>query len=730
MLQLFTAGPLPPIEELGRPELKLAGLRIDPETNSRSRMTGYTVSMSVVPAGTVVPVEPGAPEETPITGVPAGLNLHYASWSPDSRHIAFATVSRGRPGDPPREALRLWVADAETGEARPLLGDLRLNSVFEDYMWLDEGAIIASVLVDGREPPPRRPEVPVGPVVQSNLEGAKSQVRTYPDLLKDGHDEELFEYHCESHLVRVDIASGEVAYLSKEPRIFTSVAASPDSRYLLVSWLERPFSFTVPCGRFPKMVELWDRDGATLKRLASLPLAEDVPVLFNSCRKGPRSIGWRTDEPSEVSWIECHDGGDPSVEVSPRDTVYTLSADNLEAEPKAIAHTDLRCGGVAWGDGDLALLYESWWKTRRSVTWMIAPDRPEDGKKVLFDRDYEDVYGDPGAPMSRRTPLGTYVLAILRDQGGFSGRQLLLSGAGASPEGNRPFVDLLDIETRETTRLWQSSPPSLERVASIMSDSDGGFTAPITLDSLRMLVTRETKVDPPQYFVRSNWAPGASAAETRLTNFPHPYPTLRDLQKEVVHYQRSDGLPLNATLYLPPGYDASRDGPLPTILWAYPREYKTKEAAGQLRKSPHAFSSIGSLSPTLWLTRGYAVLDGPTFPIIGEGDQEANDTYVDQLRDAAEAAVKYLVDRGISERHRIAVGGHSYGAFMTANLLAHTDLFAAGIARSGAYNRTLTPFGFQVSKDSSDCELIVLRSSSLFASLASKATESQNFFLP
>jgi dipeptidyl aminopeptidase/acylaminoacyl peptidase len=282
------------------------------------------------------------------------------------------------------------------------------------------------------------------------------------------------------------------------------------------------------------------------------------------------------------------------------------------------------------------------------------------------------------------------VLALVDGQ-----RRLLMQGSGASPEGNRPFLDLLDVDSKETRRIWQSSPPHYEYTSSLLSDTDDD-TRPVTLDNLRMLASRESVTEPPQFYIKTFSDGGAAHSERCISAFPHPYPTLRDLQKEIIKYKRSDGLELNGTLYLPPGYDPARDGPLPTLLWAYPREYKNKEAAGQLRKSPCTFPGIGSTSPLLFLARKYAVLDGPGFPIVAEGDEEPNDTYVEQLTDCARAAVEELQRRGVADPSRIAVGGHSYGAFMTANLLAHAgDLFACGIARSGAFNRTLTPFGFQ-----------------------------------
>eukprot|EP00878_Enallax_costatus_P006199 GHUV01006499.1.p1 GENE.GHUV01006499.1~~GHUV01006499.1.p1 ORF type:complete len:627 (+),score=153.93 GHUV01006499.1:1175-3055(+) len=486
--------------------------------------------------------------------------------------------------------------------------------------------------------------------------------------------------------------------------LLSRVSASPAGEFIVACWLARPFSTAVPAGRFPVTIQLWTKRGNFVREIAALPLAEDIPIAFNSCRMGPRGVGWRDDRPAELSWIEAQDGGDPDVSVSPRDIVYTLdahaaaaaatagdgSSNGADLAPSVLATTDLRCGGVSWCDGDLALLYESWWKTRRSVVYTIAPDRRQEDKKVLFDRSYEDVYGDPGTPLSRRTSASTYILAKVDGK-----RQLLMVGTGASPEGNKPFLDLLDIDTKETTRLWQSSPPYLESLGSIMSDNN--HDAPITLNGLKMLLSRESANEPPQtYLVEFSGTTAADKTEKQITNFPHPYPQLKDMQKEVLRYKRADGVDLTGTLYLPPGYEAKRDGPLPTILWAYPREYKSREAAGQMRRSPHQFSGIGSLSPTLWLARGYAVLDGPGFPIIAEGTEEPNDTYVEQLTASAEAAVKELVSRGVTDPERVSVGGHSYGAFMAANLLAHCPhLFSAAIARSGAYNRTLTPFGFQ-----------------------------------
>ncbi|KAG1675325.1 hypothetical protein FOA52_015999 [Chlamydomonas sp. UWO 241] len=701
ILQLTRPPSLPPVFEMCRPELKLAGMRIDPEMFSRSKM-GYTLDMAIVDSKMVVPAPPEATR--PLVGYPKGSWLNYVSWSPDSKHIAFSVRSPGGPGDPPRSPCELWVADAASGQCRQLLASPQfgLSSVFESYSWLDDDTIIAAVLpTEDTRPAPLRPTSPMGPKVQDNSTGKMSQNRTYPDLLKDEHDAALFEHYCTSRLVAVNVASGEMSVVG-EPRVYIDVDPSPDGRFILVSWLERPWSYTVPCGRFPRRTQLWDSTGRLVREMAALPLAEDIPIAFNSCRKGPRGIEWRDDKPAEMAWIEAQDGGDPGVEVSPRDIMYVLPADDCVAAaggtpptPRILATTDLRCGGMAWCDDGLALVYESWWKTRRSVVTRVAPGDPSRASSVLFDRNYEDVYSDPGSPLTRRTQWGTYVLARVDGKDA-----LLLSGAGASETGSRPFLDLMELgemgskaPRTPNRRLWQSSDGVLESLGSIMSDGDP--TKDIQLDGLQVMLSRESAKEPPQTFLKVFGKDGVTTEERQVTKYPHPYPQLRDMTREVLRYPRSDGVMLTATLYLPPGYDKARDGPLPCILWAYPREFKNKDAAGQNTRSPSAFPSIGAMSPTLWVARGYAVLDGPTIPIVAEGDEEPNDTFMEQLVDGAKAVIDECERRGVVDPKRMSVGGHSYGAFMAANLLAHSSLFACGVARSGAYNRTLTPFGFQ-----------------------------------
>ncbi|GFZ04531.1 prolyl oligopeptidase family protein [Actinidia rufa] len=673
---------LPPLSELARPEEKLAGIRIDGNCNTRSRMSFYTgIGIHhLLDDGTLGP-------EKEVHGLPDGAKLNFVTWSNDGRHLSFSVRVDE---DNSSSKLRIWVAEVETGKARPLFQppDIYLNAVFDNFVWVDNSSLLVCTIPLSRGDLPKKPLVPSGPKIQSNEQQNVVQVRTFQDLLKDEYDEDLFEYYATTQLVLASL-DGTVKPIGP-PAIYTSIDPSPDQKYILITSIHRPYSFIVPCGRFPKKVDMWTADGKFVRELCDLPLAEDIPIAFNSVRKGMRSISWRADKPSTLYWAETQDGGDAKIEVSPRDIVYTQPAEPPEGEQPRILHKlDLRYGGISWCDDSLALVYESWYKTRRIRTWVICPGSEDVNPRILFDRSSEDAYSDPGSPMLRRTSAGTYVIAKVKKEND-EGTYVLLNGSGATPNGNIPFLDLFDINTSSKERIWESEKEKYyESVVALMSDENEGD---LDINQLKILTSKESKTENTQYYIQS-W-PDKKACQ--ITNFPHPYPQLASLQKEMVRYERKDGVQLTATLYLPPGYDPARDGPLPCLVWSYPGEFKSKEAAGQVRGSPNEFAGIGPTSALLWLARRFAILSGPTIPIIGEGDEEANDRYVEQLVASAEAAVEEVIRRGVAHPNKIAVGGHSYGAFMTANLLAHAPhLFCCGVARSGAYNRTLTPFGFQ-----------------------------------
>jgi dipeptidyl aminopeptidase/acylaminoacyl peptidase len=651
---LMEQPPLPPISELAQPELKLAGLRINPRNNGPSRSSYYNdLTLKSLSNNS----------ERPITGLPPDARIDNIYWSPDSSLIAFTHSSDSE--------IQLWLAEVNSGTAIRLT-DARLNSAYRRaFRWLsDSRSIICRVIPSDRGSVPEEPEVPDGPVIQENT-GKKAPARTYQDLLKNPYDEILLEHYLTTQIMIVSI-SGESTVIGSKG-IIGQVEPSPDGCYILVEMVHSPFSYLVPIGRFPRRMEIWDMDGKIVHKVVDLPLAEEVPIDFDAVPTGPRSFSWRADVPATLYWAEAQDEGDPKVEADIRDKVFTLPQP-FEQDPIPLASLGFRFSDVKWSSNNMALVSERWWKTRRTRTWIARPDSPEEEAQLLFDRSYEDRYSDPGNPLTRPTDAGTRVL--LATDGG---NTVFLAGEGASPEGNRPFLDKLDLTTLKTKRLWRSEAPYYESLVQLLDER-----------SLRLLTRRESTSEPPNYFIRDL----SENQIHQITAFPHPAPQLAEVHKELIRYERADGIKLTATLYLPPGYSPS-DGPLPMLMWAYPREYKSADAAGQVTDSPYRFVRIHPHSPLFWLVQGYAILDNPTMPIVGEDDTQPNDTYVDQLVASAKAAVDEVVRRGVADRSRIAIGGHSYGAFMTANLLANSDLFAAGVGRSGAYNRSLTPFGFQ-----------------------------------
>lgn len=647
----------PSISELAEPELKLAGLRIKPDSFSPSR---------VWPNNRLEFIRIADLESRPVTGLPGIPRITNVRWSPDGARVAFTNTTA--------QGVELWVADAETGEARPLTGPTVSLTAGEAPAWLDDGETLVCCLVNaerGGGSALEAPRVPEGPIVQENI-GTKTPARTYQDLLKNPHDEALFELYLTSQLALVEL-DGTVTAVG-DPAITWDFDPSPDGRYILVQSLHRPYSYTVPAYRFPLLIEVWNLGGEVVHTVADHPLREEIPIARGSVQTGPRSVMWRADAPATLCWAEALDGGDAGAAATERDRLFLLPAP-FDGEPAVWMTFELRYNDINWGHDGLAIATESWWDDRRIRAWKIKPGAPDEEPELLMDYSWQDRYNDPGEPVMVRNEYGRSVLLTADDA-----NTIFLIGDGASPEGDRPFLDTFDTYHGETGRLFHSEAPYYERPVLVMNKE------------ARHVVTRRESVDDvPNYFMRDL----ADGTLRQLTSFPHPTPQLAGIQKELIRYNREDGLDLTATLYTPAGYDPAVDGALPMLMWAYPREFKSADAAGQVDDSPYRFDWVGWWSPVLWLTQGYAALDGPTMPIIGEGDAEPNDTYVEQLVASAAAAIDEVVRRGVADRHRVAIGGHSYGAFMTANLLAHSDLFAAGLARTGAYNRTLTPFGFQ-----------------------------------
>ncbi|HEX5829899.1 MAG TPA: prolyl oligopeptidase family serine peptidase [Gemmatimonadaceae bacterium] len=650
-LLLLERRSLPPIAEVAAPWYGLAGARIDPRTNGGARDVTFD--------GLRLRSAAGAASRAIRT--PAGARIGWPIWSADARHVAFTITSD--------TGITLWVASAEGGESRRL-GTVRLNATTgAPCGWMTDAMLVCKTVPANRGAAPTPNATPSAPIIQETR-GRSAPNRTYQDLLQSPADERLFEYYLTSQITLVGLDGTTRAVGA--PGIHVDAEPSPSGAYLLVATVHRPFSYVVPSSRFPLTTAVWDLSGNVVKQLHDRPLQEEVPIAFDAVPEGPRNVSWRADAPATLVWSQALDGGDPSAKVAKHDRVLMLAAP-FDAEPVTLADVEYRAGGVIWARPDLALVTERWRKTRRERTWAVDPRNPA-SRRLVWDRLSEDRYGDPGSFVTTVSPQGTRVPLLTRDR-----RSAYLAGDGASAEGDRPFLDRIDLASGKTTRLWRSEAPYHEEIVAVVDP-----------DARQVITRRESANEVPNYYLRRT----AGGQLTKLTAFADPAPQFAGVTQQLVRYKRADGVDLSATLYLPAGYDKSQ-GPLPFLFWAYPREFVSAAAAAQVQGSPYRFVRPTGASHLFALTQGYGVLDGPTMPIVGEGGREPNDTYVEQLVASAQAAVDHVVELGVADRDRIAVGGHSYGAFMTANLLAHSDLFKAGIARSGAYNRTLTPFGFQ-----------------------------------
>jgi dipeptidyl aminopeptidase/acylaminoacyl peptidase len=657
---------LPSIREVAQPELKLAGLRINPRTYSQSRFS-FGEDLWLFDIATR--------KEMQLTGLPKNLKLATLVWSPDQRAIAFTHVADS--GDAATVGVELWVVDVASKTARKLLTQ-PLNTVYgRGFSWLpDSKSLLVRLRPAGQGVAPAATLIPTGPNSQDAIAGGtQRQIRTLQDLLKNEGDATVFDHYTLTQAARV-VLSGAVTMIGAPDR-FLGISASPDGKLLLTQAIDRPYSYVVSSGSFPRRIEVRNFSGTVIHTVAKLPLEEGLPPGNDAVRTGVRDIDWRSDKPATLVWAEAQDGGDPAKVVPFRDLVLTQDAPFTE-KPRELMKIASRYQGALWARGDLAIVSEFWWKTRAVKSWRIAPDSAATPPDLIADYSSEDRYNNPGAPKTRVDETGKTLLLIGNDSD-----SIFLDGSGASPEGDRPFIDKFNLKTKKKERLFRSEAPVFEDVVEML-DNEGA----------RLLTTRESPTERPNFFVRDLTQPKASQL-TQLTAFPHPTPQLANVSKEQIRYKRADGVDLTATLYLPPGYDAKRDGALPMLMWAYPQEFNTASAASQVTSSPFRFNAISYWGPQAMLAMGYAVLDDPSMPIVGVNGKEPNDTYLPQLIASAEAAVNEVVRRGVADRDRIAIGGHSYGAFMTGNLLAHTRLFRAGIARSGAYNRTLTPFGFQ-----------------------------------
>jgi dipeptidyl aminopeptidase/acylaminoacyl peptidase len=648
---LLTESPrYPSIADLAQPMLRLAGARVNPNTNGPHQSQRiYKMTLKAVNGGA-----------ERVINLPAGAKVSSPRWSADGKAIAFLNTLA--------DGIELWVCDVATAKARLIKG-LRVNDTFgAAFQWLpDQQTLLAQAIHDKRGPAPVASAAPEGPNAQESA-GRPGPVRTYQDLLKTPYDEQLFDYYGASQLVAVDSRSGKISKIGA-PSIFGVVNPAPDGRHILVSRIHRPYSYLYTFGDFPNLVEVWDREGKTVFKLTDQPLSDNVPI--EGVETGPRSYNWRPTEPATLVWAEALDGGDPRKKVSPRDKVLMLKAP-FAGPPVELCRTEHRFGGIQWGERDGLAIVTDFDRDKRLIrATRYNADAPGQAGETLWSRNASDRYKDLGTPVTRTLANGRNAVLLRGDK-------IYLSSNGATPQGDRPVLRRFDLKTKETEEIFRSRADVYESFAALLDD-----------DAKAIITRRENPSTPPNYYFRPL---AVKDVERALTNFPDPTPALRGITKQLVKYKRADGVDLSFRLYLPPNYKPGTR--LPTVVWAYPLEFTDASVAGQVSGSPNRFTSIGGMSHLFFVLNGYAVLDDATMPIVGD-PETVNNTFVQQIVSSAQAAIDKATEMGVTDPERVGVGGHSYGAFMTANLLAHSDLFRAGIARSGAYNRTLTPFGFQ-----------------------------------
>lgn len=639
----------PALADVASPMLRLAGLRINPRTNGpHLPPTIHGLTLQSLADG---PQEP--------FGLPVQGPVNAPVWASDGKRFAFSSPAQG--------GYELWVGDVATRSVKRING-VRLNNALGDTLeWLpDSRTLLCHTIPADREPPPAPPPVPPGPNVQESS-GPAGPVRTFQDLLQSPRDETLFDFYTTSQLALVDVLAGSVRPFGPSG-IFVESEPSPDGTFILVARIQRPYSYLFTFTSFPRLVEVWDREGKVVHTVARLPLQDKVPI--EGVPTGPRQIAWRPTRDRTLVWVEALDDGDPKKKVPHRERLMTTIVPT-KGEPTEIARLEQRFAGLSWGPKGGLMLVRDYDRDRRwARTFTISAERP-DPPRLLWERSIHDRYGDPGSPLLRRLPNGQPVLWQ-------HGESIFLVSSGATPNGDRPFLDRFDLTTQKSERLFRSGDHEYEAVLALLSD-----------DGSRFLTVHQSPTHPPNYYVRRV---GNVNDRTPVTRYRDPTPQLRGITKKLVTYSRPDGVSLSFTLYLPPDYKVGTR--LPTVMWAYPLEFIGADTAGQVVGSPHRFTTITGPSHLFFLLLGYAVLDGASMPVVGP-PETANDTFVDQIVASAKAAIDKAAEMGVTDPKRVGVGGHSYGAFMTANLLAHSDLFRAGIARSGAYNRTLTPFGFQ-----------------------------------
>lgn len=640
------------LNDLNQPEIRLGGLRINPRRRVSSNLSYfYTLKVHRISEN----------KNYPLQGLPSNPRICYGSFSPDESSYVFCNVSDS--------GIALFTLYLTTQIVKQITPYMLNASMGKPYEWIDNNHLFVYhlpakplTLIDSKE------ELPTGPTIATG-EGTTAQNRTYADLLKNPQDEVNFDRLIESEIKIVSLRGAIRDYLPADKYI--GISASPNRKMALATTIQKPYSYVVPYIRFPQTSIVYDMEGRRIDTIAKIPLAENIPKGFSSTRKGKRNISWRPDRDASIFYVEALDEGNAASKVGHRDALYSFDAPFKE-EPKLLMKTHQRFANIHFSLDSNILVEDMWYDTRRTMLYHIIESEEGCRHKLVWERNYQDKYSDPGDFQYQKNENGRDVLAIKNNH-------VFLIGDGYTDDGQYPFISKLNLKTYKTGKIYTSKL--------FMKKED--ILEIIDYDAMKVLVMIQSPKDYPNYYFRTI----GSNKLTQITEFENPFITLEGVSKEVIKYKRKDGLPLSGTLYFPK--NMSSKSKIPLLIWAYPEEFKDKKSAGQNTKNEYSFTFPNPNSFVYWVAKGYAVLDDASFPIVGEDSIEPNDNFISQLVMNAEAAIDAADRTGYIDRTKCAIGGHSYGAFMTANLLTHTNLFACGVARSGAYNRTLTPFGFQ-----------------------------------
>ncbi len=641
----------PTLETISKPFLKLAGKKIDASLNSIVGKRPYhSLRIKNFENDEIYPVT-----------IPKTEYVIEFKTSQNKKYLSYLSVGK--------DGIYLNIFSLTTFK-HIYKSDFKINNT-NNYLAMNWGvdgeSMILSIIPNDRGSVPKKTAKDISPLTKESY-GKISKVRTYTNLLKSEFDEKLFDYYFTSQMIKLDFKENKITKLG-EPAIFRDFSLSPDGEFYLTKIVQKPYSYSVPSFRFGYKYEIWNSDGLSIKEIISKPVQDQIPTW--GVETGMRYLNWISTENSTLYWAEAQDGGDPKAKVEYRDFLYKFESP-FDKNYSLFKKVKERFGGISWfkekgkyifSEND----YDKEWTIERISDLY---DQNFKDRKIL-DISWNDKYGNPGDLLTEKNSRGYDI--ILENSG-----DLFYKGRGATKKGNFPFVD----------RVKKDDFKNKERIFLASENSYEIFRGFYNSDFEKLIIRRETKTDPRNYFIHDI----RSKTKTKITNYIDHTPEIRKIRKELVTYQREDSLLLSGTLYYPIGYEKGKKYPL--LIWAYPQEYRDASQASQVSGSDNKFTSFWASSPLYALLDGYIVLHNAAMPVVGDVI-ERNNTFGEQIKMNAKAAIDFLDNKEIIDRERVAVGGHSYGAFMTANLLIYSDLFKAGIARSGAYNRSLTPFGFQ-----------------------------------